>query len=133
MESEMHHLYDRATIAHALATELDPALYRLLQKRIERLDPALIDYTEYVVIEPGDTEQDIVNCIGFSPLVDPIGGTRFGDDRYEPPFDWAGLSNGWFELIVTFGSTFAYVLFIADAIGVPSDLRSLCRHYTTTG
>ena len=75
----MLHLYDRATMAHALTLDLDPQLHRLLAERIAALGEELIDCTEYLIVELGDTEADIVRHIGFSPLVEPIDGARFGE------------------------------------------------------
>jgi hypothetical protein len=128
----MLHLYDRATMAHALTLNLDPTLLRLLGDRIAALGEELIDWTEYLVVEAGDTEADIVRHIGFSPLVEPIDGRRFGEPGFHEHWDVMADRGGWFEMIVTFGSTFAYVLLIADVAGVPSDVRTLCRRYAST-
>lgn len=123
----MIHLYDRATMAHALALDLDPTLLSLLKDRIGALGEALIDWTEYLIVEPGDTEADIVRHVGFSPLVEPIDGKRFGEPGFHAHWDWLVDHGGWFELSVSFGSTFAYVMFIKDADRVPADLLDLCR------
>jgi hypothetical protein len=127
----MLHLYDRATMVHALTLDLYPTLLRLLKDRIGALGEALIDWTEYLVVESGDTEADIIRHVGFSPLVEPIDGRRFGEPGFHPHWDWLTDQNGWFEMIVTFGSTFAYVLLIQDSEGVPSDITTLCRTYAS--
>lgn len=120
----MLHFYDRATIAHALTL---PSLPAPLRQRIAALRDDLIDWTEYLVIETGDTERDIIRYVGFSPLVEPIDGARFGQPGFHPPWDWIAKHDGWFELVFSFGSTFAYVLFVQDSEGVDPDLLSLCR------
>ena len=125
----MLHLYDRATMARALTLDLEPQLHRLLSRRIAALSEELIDWTEYLVVEPGDAEADIVRHVGFSPLVEPVEGARFGEEGFHPHWDYLADLGGWFELIQTFGSTFAYVLLINDADGVPPELRLLLRHY----
>jgi hypothetical protein len=125
----MVHLYDRAAMAHALALDLNPTLLRLLKDRIGALGEELIDWTEYLVVEPGDTEADITRHVGFSPLIEPIDGKRFGEPGFQAHWDWLVDHGGWFELSVSFGSTFAYVLFIEDADEVPTDLLNLCRLY----
>jgi hypothetical protein len=127
------HLYDRATMAHALTLPLDPALHAILGERIGKLDPSLIGYTEYLVIEPGDTEGDIRFCVGFSPLIEPIDGFRFGEAGFHPFWDWLGDHGGWYEMIVTFGSTFAYVVLVANADGVLPALLNLCQQYAEAG
>jgi hypothetical protein len=116
----MLHLYDRATMAAALAADLEPQLHRLLAERIEALGDDLIDWTEYLVVEPGDTEEEIVQHVGFSPLVEPINGARFGTPGFHPH---------WFELIETFGSAFAYVLLIRNEKEAASGILTMCRFY----
>lgn len=125
----MIHIYDREMMALALASDLDPKLKSLLTARIEALDAELIDQTEYLIVQPHDTEHDIIRHIGFSPLVEPIDGTRFGTAGFSPCWDWLADCHGWFEMIVTFGSTFAYVLFIADRLDA---LGNLCRQFSVS-
>ena len=128
----MLHLHDRATMARALKLDLNPQLRKLLAERIGGLatgDHDLTNWTEYLVVEPGDTEADIIRHVGFSPLIEPIDGARFGDSDFAPYWDWLCDHDGWYELIITFGSTFAYILLIRDADRVPPDLRALCRRY----
>lgn len=132
----MLHLYDRATMARAFTLDLDAQLRALLAARIAALvtvDLDLTDCTEYLIVEPGDTEADIIRHVGFSPLVEPIDGARFGCDGFHPPWDWLGGHAGWYEMIVTFGSTFAYVLFIRAADGVDPGLLTMCRRYAGGG
>ena len=126
----MLHFYDRAGFARALTLNLDPTLHRLLAERIGALTENLIDYTEYLVVQPGDTEDDIVRHIGFSPLIEPIDGIRYGQLGFTPYWDWLADRGGWFEMIVTFGSAFAYILLIEDKEGVLTDLRRLCRKHS---
>jgi hypothetical protein len=119
-------------MARALASNLDPQLHNLLSIRIAALvteDGNLTDWTEYLIVEPGDTEGEIIRHVGFTPLIEPIEGARFRGAGFLPHWDWLADHDGIFEMIVTFGSTFAYVLLIRDAAGVPSDLLALCRRY----
>ncbi len=126
----MLHFYDRVTMAHALTLDLEPTLRRLLHERIAALGDDLIDWTEYLVIEPDDAEADIIRHVGFSPLVEPIDGIRFGQQGFHPFWDWLTDHGGWFEMIVTFGSTFAYVLLIAgDRSNCPA-LAEMCQRYS---
>ena len=126
----MVHIYDRAGMARALTLDTVPTL---LKRRIETLADDLIDYTEYLVIKAGDTEADIVRHVGFSPLINPIDGVRFPDPAFHPHWDWLQDHGGWFELIETFGSTFAYVLLIQDSEGLPPHLVTLCQRYAGEG
>jgi hypothetical protein len=128
----MLHLYDRATTAHALTLNLDPKLKRLLAERTTALVTANYDLTgetEYLIVEPGDTEADIVRHLGFSPLIEPIDGARFGGAGFHPFWDFLADRGGWHEMIVTFGGSFAYVLFIQHVDGIDPELLALCRQY----
>lgn len=121
----MQHFYDRATMAHALTAGIDPFAADL----IANLNEDLIDYTEFLIIEPGDTEADIIRHVGFSPLIEPIDGARFGGAGFHPYWDWLGEHHGLFQLIVTFGSTFAYIMLIHDEEGTLPELRMMCRRH----
>jgi hypothetical protein len=125
----MLHFYDRAGFARALTLDLDPNLHRLLAERIGALTEDLIDYTEYLVVQSGDTEADLIRHIGLTPLIEPMDGIRFCEPGFRPHWDWLEAHCGWFEMIFTFGSTFAYVVFIEDREGVPHELLTLCRTY----
>jgi hypothetical protein len=126
----MQHLYDRATMTRALTGNLDPALTARLASRIAALSQGefdLVDDTEILIVETGDTENDIIRHVGFSPLVEPIDGHRFGQPGFQPFWDWLIQHPGWWELSVSFGSTFAYILLIQDAEGVLPELRAMCQ------
>lgn len=130
----MYHLHDRATMAHALALDLNLRIRALLVSRIEALvtnDGDLTDYTEFVVVEAEDSEADIVRAIGLSPLIEPINGCRFGEAGFYPSWDWLVRGKGWFEMVITFGSSFGYHLIIEDDASVQSPLLLMCRYYAT--
>lgn len=108
---------------------IDPALRRLLADRVsDWTTTCLLDHTHLLIVEAGDTEQDIVAEVAFSPLINPLDGERFGSSRFVPHWDWFEEHQGWFELVFTVGNDgFAFVLLIRDADGVDPDLLSLCR------
>ena len=114
------------TIATVPKLEIDPKLKALLAERIAALTEDLIDYTEYVVVQAGDTEDDIIRLLGFSPLVEPIDGARFGT-----PLPAAlGLAGGPRRLVRDDLHVRLYVrLRAADRgrEGTDSELRRLCR------
>ncbi len=125
----MLHFYDRASMAQALTLNLSPELHLLLSARILALEEDLIDWTEYLVVEAGDSEADIVRHVGFSPLVEPFDGIRFGEPSFHPHWDWLIDHAGWYEMSVSYGSTFAYVLFIEKSRFPPDALAALCAEH----
>lgn len=129
----MLHLYDRATMAHALTLDLNPELHRLLTERIASLrtdEYDLTDDTEFIVIQHGDSEDDLIRHVGFTPLTEPIDGIRFGSPDFHPFWDWLIGHPGWWEMSVSFGGTFAYILFMQNAAETDPALAALCEHYT---
>lgn len=124
-----------ASLKGALDLPLPPELRALLVPRIARLPATgLAHLTHLIIIEPGDTEADVVPEIGFSPLVNPLDRARYGSPSFQPFWDELYRHGGWFELIVTVGNSgFAVVVFIPDAPGVEPDLLALCRTYARRG
>jgi hypothetical protein len=131
----MIHLYDRAAFQRVHALHIDPAIKLLLADRIAALRTPygdLTDWTEFIVVQSGDIEDDIVRAIGFSPLIEPIDGARHGEPGFAPGWDHLESTAGCYILTVTFGSAFAYVLVIPDQPGVLPELLDLCRSYAST-
>jgi hypothetical protein len=125
-------IYDRAAMADVLTRDLDPRLLQLLDRRFKGLVTPwgdLTDCTEWLILEPGDTEADIVREVGFSPLVEPMEGARFGSEGFHPFWDYLGLEDGHYVLINSFGSSFAYVLVTPDVTGIMAELLELCRKH----
>jgi hypothetical protein len=109
----------------------DPVLQRLLAERIHDWAATdLLGLTHLLIVEADDREQDLLNEIAYSPLVNPIDGVRFPSPDYVPPFYWLERHDGWFELIQTVANDgFAFVIFIHADEGDP-ELLSLCQTYT---
>ncbi|MBW6524606.1 hypothetical protein KZ810_13960 [Sphingomonas sp. RHCKR47] len=124
----MLHLTDRAAITAALASDIDPALRDLLATRAAALvtdDYDLTDCTEFLIVEEGDTEADIVAAVGFSPLVDPIDGYRIDERGFQPGWDWLADQGEWLELSFSFGSDAAVVTMIARTSALGNAIKDL--------
>lgn len=103
--------------------DMEPA--SLIQERLDLLYLAPI-----LIIGPCDTEQDIINEIGFSPLVNRVDGARFPSADFTPSWEYITHHPGWHELVyVTGDDGSGVILFIEDAEGVDPALLALCRHY----
>jgi hypothetical protein len=129
----MMSLHDRAAFEQALHRPLAPDLRDLLERHIKHAERAgLLDLTHILVIQPGDTEVAIVEEIGWSPLVSPRDGIRYGSAGFTPYWDWLQAHAGWFELTLCVGNTgFAYILLIDRAAGTLPDLLALCAAYAS--
>lgn len=100
-------IHDRATAARALALDLDPPLRAALEAELALLtsgDHDLTDWTDILIVQPGDTEATIAREAGFSPLVEPVDGARFDQPGFEPGWDLLTLRGGVFRIVFTFAS-----------------------------
>jgi hypothetical protein len=80
-------LPDRATAVAALTLSLDHHLRVLLATRIAKFATpygGLSNLTHILVVEPDDAEEDIIQAVGFSPLVNPLDGARHGSPDFQP-------------------------------------------------
>lgn len=124
-------LPDRAAVEHALIGALPPRLRELLTERLAiTVANGVADLTHYVVVQPGDTEADIVGAIGLTPLVNPLNDARYATADFHAWWDWLADRNGWFEMVISVGNSgFGYVLLVqADESTLPA-LLHLCRRY----
>ena len=123
-------------IAEAPTTAgLDPVLARLLADRVHDWAATdLLGLTHVVVVQAGDTERDILGEVPFSPLLNPLNGSRFGSPDFVPPFDWLSVHGGWAEVIATVSNDgFAFHLFVKMADGADPELMAMIRAYAGTG
>ena len=81
------------------------------------------DLTHILVLEPGDTEADIVEAIGFSPLLSRIDGIPGQLDA-----DLIAEHADWWQLTYCVGNSgFAYILFASKAYGILPELQVMCQ------
>jgi hypothetical protein len=130
--TKMLAIYDRASMVQAMTLDLQPQLRSLLERRSAALKTAygdLSDATEFFVIQCKDREDDIVEELGFSPLVEPIDGARYGTQGFRPYWDHLVRHDGYYEMAISYGSTFATIIFIEDDSSVLPALRALCLEF----
>lgn len=122
-------IYDRASSAAALARDLDAPARAALEAELALLtsgDHDLTDWTDILLIQPGDTEADIEREAGFSPFDDPLSGHHHGQAGFEAGWDWLSRRDGYFRAVYTMGSTHSTILLVPDDGGALADL---CRRY----
>jgi hypothetical protein len=127
-------LADRAAIERGPSLPLDAELRNLLASRVRHLassDPCLLDCSVIIVIEPGDQESDLIEATGFSLLLNPIDGARWGSTAYVPWVDYVHRASiNIYEAIVTIGNDgFAVHVLIPDLPGMDTSLAGWCREY----
>ena len=110
------------SIRAVLDQPIGKVLRALLEDRLaDTIHCGLQNLTHVLVVEAGDTEQQIIEAVAFSPLT-----TRIDNRPNCPDWDWIERHDGWWELLYTVGNSgFAYILLVEDAEDSP--LAQLCR------
>lgn len=94
----------------------------------EPFDPEI--HGVLIVVEPGDTATDLENVSGCPILTNTITGHRFGEDGFEPLFEYLGEHDSCFELVFVSGDgDFGIVIFIPKTEDIAPELRSFCATY----
>ena len=124
----MHDLPDMDALRAILDQPLDPNLHQLLADRLsDTLHCGLQDHTHVVIIEADDTEEQIIDAIGFSPLRSRI--DKLPD---HPDWDWLEKHDQYWEALDCVGNSgFAFILLIEDADN--SQFAALCRKHQSCG
>ncbi|MEH6790475.1 hypothetical protein [Parasphingorhabdus sp.] len=111
----------------------DNQLRALLSERFDQLTSAwegidLSDLTHFLIIQPGDTTADAEHELGWSLLVNPVDGARFGDPAFTPSWEWIEDHGGWFEAVFIMSDDgFGITLFVQDHPETDAELLDLCR------
>jgi hypothetical protein len=122
-----------AAVKSTIALLADNKLRSLLTERAEQLTTAwegidLSDLTHFLIIHAGDTAADAERELGWSLLVNPVDGARFGDPAFTPSWEWIENHGGWFEAVFIISDDgFGISLFVQDHPDTDTELLALCR------
>ncbi len=122
-----------SAVKSTIALLADNKLRSLLTERLDQLTNAwegidLSDLTHFLIIQPGDTAADAENELGWSLLVNPVDGARFGDPAFTPSWEWIEDHSGWFEAVYIISDDgFGISLFVQDDPATDPELLALCR------
>jgi hypothetical protein len=83
-----------------------------------------------VVLQDGDSLNDLQPLLGFSPLENRYTGAQFGDAEYSPSFELIEEHPGCFEIVFVLSDDGAGLLvFVPKAARLDPKLLALCEHY----
>jgi hypothetical protein len=120
-------------VKSTIALLADNQLRALLTERIQQLTNAwegidLSDLTHFLIIQAGDTATDAERELGWSLLVNPVDGARFGDPAFTPSWEWIADHGGWYEAVYILSDDgFGISLFVQDHPDADPELLALCR------
>jgi hypothetical protein len=112
----------------------DPTLRELVARRFDEIsngepfDPDI--HGVLIVVEADDTVTDLENVSGCPILTNTITARHFGDDGFEPLFEYLGEHESCFELVFVSGDgDFGIVIFIPKTEDIAPELLSFCATY----
>lgn len=124
-------LTDRAQIAGIA----DSHLRQLIEQRIQEIEASCSWDAEelgpIIIVEPGDTPNDLESVMGFSILESVFDEYRFGDEDFAPSFEFAEIvGEDLFELVYVINDGgYGYDVFIQDLPGIDPVILSFCQTY----
>jgi hypothetical protein len=122
-----------SAVKSTIALLADNQLRALLTERLQQLTNAwegidLSDLTHFLIIQAGDTAADAEHELGWSLLVNPVDGARFGDPAFTASWEWIEDHGGWFEAVFIISDDgFGISLFVQDHPAADAELLALCR------
>ena len=119
----------------AISTVADPALRQLIELRISQINECCPwdadELGPMIVIEPGDTANDLEAVMGFSILEGTFDESRFGDEDFTPAFEFAdAIGDNLFELVYVINDGgYGYDIFIPNRPGIDPTIHAFCQTY----
>jgi len=114
----------------------DPYLRNLVEQRIDQVEETspwdADELGPIVVVEPGDTADDLDAALGFPVLRGLFDDVPFGDEGYAPAFEFIEAhGEACYELVfIISDSGFGYDIFVLNRPGVDPVLLAMCATYT---
>jgi hypothetical protein len=116
---------------------VQPEIKAFLQQRFHDLcNPEPYDPDEhgfFILVEPGDTSEQIELMTGYSLLKSLFTETVYGDPDFTPDFEYLEDHSSFCEAVYLFtDSGFAVVLIIPKEAGIDGKILELCAEFATT-
>ncbi len=119
----------------AITDITDPVLRQLIERRIQEIS----EYCPWdadelgpmIVVEPGDTADDLQAVMCFSILEGIFDDSRFGDEEFAPSFEFAEAhGDHLYELVyIVSDGGYGYDIFIVNRPGIDPTILAFCQTY----
>tara|TARA_R110000868_G_scaffold411741_1_gene708447 strand:+ start:9484 stop:9864 length:381 start_codon:yes stop_codon:yes gene_type:complete len=106
-----------------------PGIRQILTQRISQIElregEALADVGAFFVVEKGDCTRCLETTTGCYLVTDPLEDHRFGDEEFEPSFEWLErhIPEQCFEIAFTMTDDYFVAVFVPDDLGIWVRLR----------
>lgn len=117
----------------AIAGITDPALRQLIERRIQEINECCPwdadELGPMIVVEPGNTADELESIMGFSILESIFDDSRFGDDDFSPCFEFAeSHGDHLYELVyIVSDGGYGYDIFILNHPGIDPTILAFCQ------
>ncbi len=113
----------------------DHGIRTLVQQRIRDLgiefDAGTMSY--FLVVEPGDTLNELHTQLGFSIVANRFTGIRYDQKGFTPSFEFVERIGNCFDMVFVLSDDgFAVEVFVPNTQGVDADLLAMCERYAFT-
>ena len=113
-----------------------PEIKTFLYQRFHDIcDPEPYDPDEhgfFILVEPGDTSEQIELSTGYSLLKSLFNGTAYGDPEFSPDFEYLEDHGSFCEAVHIFtDSGFAVVMIVPKEDGIDGRILELCAEFAT--
>jgi len=125
------------TDSKQVASIADPPLRQIIKQRIQGIEECCPwdpdELGPIIIIEPGDSPDDLKKITGFSILEGLFDDSRFGDENFAPAFEFAeSHGDHLFEFVyIVSDGGYGYDIFIPNTAGIDPVLLAFCQAYAT--
>ena len=105
----------------------DPDILKLVKLRHSQLGDEM--FGSVIIVEIGDTVEDIKNEIGFCILTNLFDDVRYPDPDFVPCFEVLEDHGGCYEMVFIFGDGDDAIEIFLPKHGVDNELLSMCSQF----
>jgi hypothetical protein len=132
----MQILRDRVAVLSAIDNWPDQAMCRLLIDRVafyaDYEDLELSALFKLILIEPGDTPEELDIEFNGAFLINHYSGRRFGDDGFRPCFETLEEYPTFYDMVFCEGDAgFGVEVIVPKTDGIDARLLNLCAQFAT--
>jgi len=119
-----------------LSQVVEPEIKAFLRQRFHDIcEPEPYDPDEhgfFILVEPGDTSEQIESATGYSLMKSLFSDTVYGDEDFTPDFEYLEDQGSFFEAVFIFtDSGFAVVMIVPKEDGIDGRILELCTEFST--